>query len=46
MPRPMGAVETVSGLAAFERRAGGSDTERRAAGWLRDELLRAGAARS
>ena len=43
MPRPMGAVETVSGLAAFERRAGGSDTERRAAGWLRDELLAAGA---
>ena len=34
----MGAVETVSGLAAFDRRAGGSDTERRAANWLRDEL--------
>ena len=43
MPRPMGAAETLSGLAAFERRAGGSDTERRAAGWLRDELLSAGA---
>lgn len=35
----MGAVETVSGLAAFDRRAGGSDTERRAATWLRDELM-------
>ena len=43
MPRPMGAVETINGLAAFERRAGGSDTERRAAGWLRDELEAAGA---
>jgi hypothetical protein len=34
----MGALETLHGLAAFERRAGGSDTERRAANWLRDEM--------
>ncbi len=38
----MGAVETIHGLAAFERRAGGSDTERRAAGWLRGELQAGG----
>jgi len=34
--------ETVRGLCAFERRAPCSDAERRAAGWLRDELARAG----
>jgi hypothetical protein len=37
MPPLMGAVETIRGLAAFERRAGGSDVERRAANWLRGE---------
>src|SRR5436309_3145719 len=34
----MGAAETVIGLTRFERRAAGSDAERRAALWLRDAL--------
>jgi Peptidase family M28 len=34
----MGALETVTGLTKFERRAAGSDAERRAANWLRDQL--------
>jgi Peptidase family M28 len=34
----MGALETVTGLTQFERRGAGSDSERRAANWLRDQL--------
>ena len=34
----MSATETVSGLAAFEGRGGGTDSERRAARWLAKEL--------
>ena len=38
----MGALETVTGLAGFERRLAGADSERRAARWLADELAGAG----
>ena len=34
----MRTAETLSGLAAFERRGAGTDAERRAAAWLRHEL--------
>jgi len=37
-PPRMRTVETVSGLAAFNRRGAGTDAERRAAQWLRSEL--------
>jgi hypothetical protein len=40
--RPMGTVETVSALAAFDRRGAGSDAERRAALWLARELETSG----
>jgi hypothetical protein len=38
----MRALETVAGLQRFEHRAGGTDSERRAARWLADELTDAG----
>ena len=37
----MGAFETLAGMSRFERRAAGSDAERRAANWLSDELRHA-----
>lgn len=38
----MSTVDTVVGLETFERRGPGTDAERRAACWLRDELAAAG----
>jgi hypothetical protein len=38
----MGATETVAHLCAFERRGAGTDTERRAALWLAEELAVSG----
>ena len=38
----MGAAETVTGLAQFDRRGAGTDTERRAALWLCGELRASG----
>jgi hypothetical protein len=38
----MTVVDTIAGLSAFDRRGPGSDSERRAAVWLRDELSAGG----
>jgi hypothetical protein len=38
----MSTIDTVAGLARFERRGAGTDAERRAAQWLCDELASAG----
>lgn len=38
----MSAPQTIAGLARFERRGAGSDSERRASLWLADELRRGG----
>jgi hypothetical protein len=38
IPDSMAGLETIRGLTQFERRAAGSDAERRAANWLRDQL--------
>jgi Peptidase family M28 len=38
IPASMAGHETVTGLTHFDRRAAGSDAERRAANWLRDQL--------
>jgi hypothetical protein len=40
----MPATETIAGLTQFERRVAGSDSERRAAEWLRDEVAAGGRA--
>lgn len=38
----MRALETVTGLAGFERRGAGTDSERRAAKWLAEQLTKGG----